>query len=87
MQCLNTHYAKFEYNRIKFLGVTDYISQTPQAFQMRKNVDVQQPSKNEEIFIKCAQNRVTNYNNKTSSKHFGWKTFLSNTVKNEKVFM
>ena len=29
LQCMNDHYAKFEYKRMKTVGVTDYTNQTP----------------------------------------------------------
>ena len=29
LQCVNNHYAKFEYKRMKIVGVTDYTNQTP----------------------------------------------------------
>ena len=29
LQCVNNHYAKFEYKRMKTLGVSDYTNQTP----------------------------------------------------------
>ena len=29
LQCVNNHYAKFEYKGIKTFGVTDYTNQTP----------------------------------------------------------
>ena len=30
-QCVNNHYAKFEYKGMKTVGVTDYTNQTPAA--------------------------------------------------------
>ena len=29
LQCVNNHYAKFEYKEMKTVGVTDYTNQTP----------------------------------------------------------
>ena len=29
LQCMNNHYAKFEYKGMKTVGVTDYTNQTP----------------------------------------------------------
>ena len=29
LQCVNNHYAKFEYKGMKTVGVTDYTDQTP----------------------------------------------------------
>ena len=29
LQCVNNHYAKFEYKGLKTVGITDYTNQTP----------------------------------------------------------
>ena len=31
LQCVNNHYAKFQYKRMKTVGVTDHTNQTPPA--------------------------------------------------------
>ena len=51
LQCVNNHYAKYEYKGMNTVGVTDYTNLTPfrtekmSKFNIRKNV---------KIFIKCA---------------------------------
>ena len=56
LQCVNNHYAKFEYKKMKTVGVTDYANQThPYAFRMEK-MSKFNTCKNKKIFIKCAQN-------------------------------
>ena len=57
LQCVNNHYAKFEYNGMKTVGVTNYTNQTPPKHSGWKNVKAQHPLKIEKTFIKCAQNR------------------------------
>ena len=37
-QCVNNHYAKFEYKGMKTVGVTDYTNQTPAKHFGLKNV-------------------------------------------------
>ena len=37
-QCVNDHYTKFEYKRIKTVGVTDNTNQTHLRILMEKNV-------------------------------------------------
>ena len=32
LQCVNNHYAKFEYKGMKSVGVTDYTNKAPQQF-------------------------------------------------------
>ena len=56
LQCVNNHYARFAYKRMKTVGVTDYTNQTPTTHVRQKNVICSSPIKNEIIFIKCAQN-------------------------------
>ena len=47
-------YAKFEYKRLKTVGVTDYTNQTtPTHFGWKKCLSPT-PVKNRKIFIKCA---------------------------------
>ena len=49
-QCVNKHYAKFEYKGIKSVGVTDYINQTPpKPFGWNKCLS-STPLKNNKIF-------------------------------------
>ena len=36
LQCVNNHYAKFEYKGMKTLGVLDYTTRHPYAFRMEK---------------------------------------------------
>ena len=58
LQYVNNHYAKFEYKRLKTVGVTDYTNQTtPTHFGWKKKCLSPTPVKNRKIFIKCAQNR------------------------------
>ena len=41
LQCVNKHYAKFEYKGIKTVGATEYINQThPKHFQWKKCLDI-----------------------------------------------
>ena len=49
--CMNNRYAKFEYKRLKSVGVTYYANQTPPKHFGCKNVLVQYPSKMKIIFI------------------------------------
>ena len=37
LQCMNNHYAKFEYKGMKTVGVTDYTNQTPPTHFRWKN--------------------------------------------------
>ena len=57
LQCVNNHYAKFEYKKIKTVGVTDYTNQTPPMHFGWKNFLSSTLEKNVKIIIKCAQNR------------------------------
>ena len=45
LQCVNIHYAKFEYKEMKTVEVTDNTNQTPSKHFGWKNVYVQHPSK------------------------------------------
>ena len=45
LQCVNNHYATFEYEGMKTVGVQDYTNQTPSKNFRRKNVEVQHPEK------------------------------------------
>ena len=38
LQCMNNHYAKFEYKGMKTVGVTDYTNLTPLCISEGKNV-------------------------------------------------
>ena len=38
LQCVNNHYAKFEYKEMKFFRFTDYTNQTPHKHFRGKNV-------------------------------------------------
>ena len=58
-QCMNNHYAKFEYRGRKTVGVPDYTNQTPPhpfAFRIETLLS-SKPVINVKIFIKCAQNK------------------------------
>ena len=57
LQCMNNHYAKFEYKGMKTVGVTDYTNLTPPMHFGRKKCLSSTPVKNKKIFIKCAINR------------------------------
>ena len=103
LQCVNNHYAMFEYKGMK--TVTQ--SRHPLSISDGKKVVSSTPVKNEKIFMKCAQNGrctssncakfeykgmktvgVTDYTNQTPSKQFEQKNALSSTpLKNEKIFM
>ena len=37
LQCVNNHYAKFDYEGVKTIGVTDYTNQIPSKHFGRKN--------------------------------------------------
>ena len=53
VQCVNNHYAKFEYKEMKTVGYTDYTNQdTPLAFGIDKMSKFNSPKK---LFIKCSQ--------------------------------
>ena len=56
LQCMNNHYAKFEYKGMKTIWITDYTSLTPTTHYGWKKCLSSTPVKNEKIFIKCAQN-------------------------------
>ena len=56
LQCMDNHYAKFEYKGMKTVGVTYYTNMTPPMQFGRKKCPSSKPVKNEKIFIKCAQN-------------------------------
>ena len=56
LQCVNNHYATFDYKESKTIGVKDYTNQTPSKHFEQKNVQAQ-PPKNEKIVIICAINR------------------------------
>ena len=56
LQCMNNHYAKFEYKGTKSVGVTDYTNQAPPKHFGWKKCLSSTPLKNEKIFMKCAQN-------------------------------
>ena len=43
LQCVNNHYATFEYKTNKTIGVKDYTNQTPSKHFEQKNVQVQPP--------------------------------------------
>ena len=53
----NVYYARFEYKGMKTVGVTDYTNQTPSTDFRWKKCLSPTPLKNENIFIKWAQNR------------------------------
>ena len=57
LQCMNNHYAKFEYKGMKTVGVTDNTNQTPPTHLGWKKCLSSTLVKNVKIFIKCAQNR------------------------------
>ena len=48
-QCMNNHYAKFEYKGMKTVGVTDYTNQTPPTHYGSKKCLSSTPVKNEKI--------------------------------------
>ena len=55
VQCMNNHYAQFEYQGMETVGVTDYTNQTPpKHFEQKK---IKTPKNEKNIFVKCAQNR------------------------------
>ena len=54
LQCMNNHYAKFEYKGMKTVRVTDYTNQTPPTHFWWKICLSSTPVKYEKIFIKCA---------------------------------
>ena len=56
LQCVDNHYAKFEYKVMKTVWVTDYTNQTPPKELGWKKISKFKPVKNEKIFIQCAQN-------------------------------
>ena len=56
LQCVNNHYAKFEYKGMKTVWVTDYTNQTHPKHLGWKKCLSSTPIKNEKIFMKCAQN-------------------------------
>ena len=45
LQCVNNHYAKFEYKEMKTVGVTDYTNQAPSKHFWMEKCQVQHPSK------------------------------------------
>ena len=57
LQCVNNHYAKFEYKRNEnYLSYRLHKPDTPMHFGRKKYLS-STPVKNKKIFIKCAQNR------------------------------
>ena len=56
-QCMDNHYAKFEYKGMKTVGVTDYTNQKPQPISDEKMSKFNIRIKSMKIFMKCAQNR------------------------------
>ena len=54
LQCVNNHYAKFEYKGMKTSVVTEYTNQTPSTHFGWKCLS-STSLKNEKIFMKCAQ--------------------------------
>ena len=45
LQCVNNHYAKFEYKGMKTVGVTDYTNQTSPKHFGWKNIQVKKTQK------------------------------------------
>ena len=45
LQCVNNHSAKFEYNGMKTVGVTNYTNQTPPKHSGWKNVKLNTPQR------------------------------------------
>ena len=55
-QCVNNHYAKFEYKVMNTVGDTDYTNLTQPKHLGKKKCLSSTPIKSGKIFIKCAQN-------------------------------
>ena len=51
LQCVNNHYAKFEYKEMKTVGVTDYTNQTPSKHFWTEKCLSSTPLKIEKIFM------------------------------------
>ena len=55
LQCMNNHYANFEYKRMNTVRVTDYTNKAPSKHLGRKKCLSSTPVKNGKIYIKCAK--------------------------------
>ena len=56
IQCMNNHYAVFNYKGMKTVGVTDYTNQTPPTHFGGKKMSKCNTRKTEKLFMKWAQN-------------------------------
>ena len=69
LQCMNNHYAKFEYKGMKIAGVTVYTNQTPPNYFGWKKCPKFNTPQNEEIFIKCVVKIDTAHNQCMNNHH------------------